>query len=105
MPPLLLLPPQIECIKENFDVAIRDNFAVAATVINDFSGNITLAGRQKLHFTYVLLGETTTALLASRLASTTGRSCFALEGDALLVILAMNQPHFFSWSLFISKRF
>jgi hypothetical protein len=37
--PSLRLPPQIECIKGNFDVAIRDNFVVAVTVISDSSVN------------------------------------------------------------------
>jgi hypothetical protein len=34
--------------------------------------------------------------LASRLASSTGCGCFALEGHVLMVILAVNQPHLFS---------
>lgn len=68
---------------------------VAAAVISDSSGNIILAATQKLYFTDVLLGETTTTLLASRLASTTGCGCLALEGGVFMVILAVNQPHFF----------
>jgi hypothetical protein len=83
-------------------VAIRDNFAVAAAVISDTAGNIILAATQKLHSTDVLLGEASAALLTTRLAASTGYGCFALEGDALLVILAVNQPHLFSTWQFAS---
>lgn len=35
-------------------------------------------------------------LLASRFAASSGFSNFMFEGDALLVILAVNQPHLFA---------
>jgi hypothetical protein len=63
-------------------------------VINDASGHIVLAATQKLHSTNVFLGEAT----ATQLASSTDFRSFDLEGDALLVILAVNQPLLFtSW--------
>jgi hypothetical protein len=37
------------------------------------------------------------ALLASRLAASLGYKLFALEGDALLVLLAITCPLFSSW--------
>jgi exonuclease III len=81
--PSLWLPPQTGCLKGNFDVAIRENFAVAAAVISDTAGNIILAATQKLHSTDVLLGEASAALLTTRLAASTGYDCFALEGDII----------------------
>jgi hypothetical protein len=50
----------------------------------------------KLHSADVLLGEALAALLASQLVSSTGYGCFALEGDALPVIFAVNQLIFYS---------
>jgi hypothetical protein len=63
---------------------------VATTVVSDASRNIILAVTQKLQFTNVLLGEASAALLTTRLATSTSYGCFALEVDALLVILAVN---------------
>jgi len=46
-----------------------------------------------------LISEAYAALLATRLAFLVGVSSLFLEGDALLVILAINQPSLFtSWS-------
>jgi hypothetical protein len=43
-PPSLWAPPQSGCITGNFDVAVRDSFVVAATVvISEYSINIILA--------------------------------------------------------------
>jgi hypothetical protein len=41
-------------------------------------------------------GEASAILLVSRLASSSSFSNFLLERNALLVILVVNQPHFFS---------
>jgi hypothetical protein len=43
----------------------------------------------------LLLGDATAALLVIRLASTTGFKCFDLQGNALLMILGVNQLHLF----------
>jgi hypothetical protein len=77
-------------------VAIRDNFAVAAAVISNSDGEIILAATQKLSITDALIGEASADLLTTRLATFIGLGNFLLEGDALLVILAVNQPHIFS---------
>jgi hypothetical protein len=97
--PSLWLPPCPGRIKGNFDVAVRDSFAVAAAVVSDSSGSVILAATLKLVGSDVLQGEATAALLASRLAVSTGVGSFDLEGDALLVLLAINSPAIFaSWN-------
>ena len=91
-------PPQQGSVKGNFDVAVRGDFAVAAAVLSDHTGEIIYACTQKLLSTDVLSGEASAALLASRLTASLGFSFFTLEGDALLVILTVNKPHLFaSW--------
>ncbi|XP_059451038.1 uncharacterized protein LOC132181824 [Corylus avellana] len=82
--PSLWIPPLVGCLKGNFDVAIKGNFAVAAAVISDSSGEILAAATLKLHSSDALLGEAMAALLATRLARSFGFDVFTLEGDALL---------------------
>jgi hypothetical protein len=94
--PSLWLPPCVGCLKGNFDVAICENFAVAVAVICDSSGEVILAATKRLSSTDVLMGEASTALLSSQLAASVGVRHFLLEGDAFLVILAVNQPPLFS---------
>jgi hypothetical protein len=94
--PFIWLPPICRCLKSNFDVAIHDNFAVAAAVVSKSVGEIILAMIQKLSISNILIGEASAALLATWLAAFTGTIDYTLEGDALLVILAMNQPLLFS---------
>jgi hypothetical protein len=77
-------------------VTIKDYFAVTASVISDASENIILATTQKFHSTNVLSSGTSTTLLVTRLTAPNGYDCFALEGDAFLMILAVNQSHLFS---------
>jgi hypothetical protein len=87
------------CIKGNFDVAIHGNFAVVAAVISDENGNIILAITQKLTYSDALLVEVSAALLTSQVAASSDCRNLFLEGDALLVILAINNPPLFSyWS-------
>jgi hypothetical protein len=50
---------------------------------------------QRLSSIDVLMDEASTALLSIRLAPSTGVGHFLLEGDSLLVILAMNQSLIF----------
>jgi hypothetical protein len=92
--------PRINGIKGNFDVAVRDSFAVAAAVISDSSGNIITAATQQLHSTDILVGEAFAPLLAFRLALASGFDHFIIEGDAFLVILAINSPEFFPLWIF-----
>jgi hypothetical protein len=98
--PSLWSPPPVGHIKGNFDVAVQGSFAVAAAVISDELGNIILAATKKLFSTDALSGEASAALLATQLALSSGGNHFHLEGDALLVILAVNSPVLFSsWTI------
>jgi hypothetical protein len=98
--PSLWFPPLLGSFKGNFDVTIRSSFSVAAATIFDSSGSLILAATQHLYSSDVLLGEATAALLAIRLAATLGRVDFTLEGDSLLVTLAINNPPTFSFWCF-----
>lgn len=97
--PSLWFPPLMGSVKGNFDVAVHDSFVVPAAVISDSLSNIVLAAMHKLPSTDVLQGEAFAALLATLLAVSCGCNNFFLEGDALLVLLAVNNPFIFSsWS-------
>lgn len=82
--PFLWVPPRPKCMKGNFDKAVRDSFVVAAAVIT-----------KKYPVMDALQGEAHASLLASRLAITLGFGNFSLQGDALLVILAINNLSLF----------
>jgi hypothetical protein len=89
--PSLWLPPCVGSVKGNFDVAIRGNFVVAVAMLSDYYGEIFSVATLKLHSSSdVLLGEATTALLATRWAQSSGLDVFFFEGDTLLVVLAVN---------------
>jgi hypothetical protein len=66
--PSLWIPPGIGVLKGNFDVAIRENFVMAAAVISNSSGDFILAATQRLSSTDVLMGEASVALLSLWLA-------------------------------------
>ena len=83
-------------IKGNFDVAVRGSYLVAAAVLSDDKGAIAGAATQRLNCTDTLQGEAIAALLTSRLATSFGCNFFSLEGDALLVVLTINNPSLFS---------
>lgn len=87
-------------IKGNFDVAVMDIFVVAATGGSDSSGNIIMAATQKLHSMNILVGELSAALLATQLTLSFSIDHFVLEGNAMLVILAVNSPAFHIVELF-----
>jgi hypothetical protein len=93
--PLFGLLRELMVFKENFDVAIRDSFVVVAAVISDSLSNIIMAATQRLHSMDILVREASAVLLASRLALSSSFAYFIIEGDALLVILAINSPEFF----------
>ena len=95
--PFLWIAPAAGWIKGNFDVAVRGSFVVAAAaVLSDENGAIVAAATQRLNCTDALQGEALVALLTSRLAASIGCNFFSLEGDALLVALAINNPSLFS---------
>ncbi|XP_059436361.1 uncharacterized protein LOC132169326 [Corylus avellana] len=94
--PTLWVPPVVGYVKGNFDVAVKGSFAVVAAVISDDMRNIISVATQKLNSTDVLQGEASVALLAARLVVSSGCDKLMLEGDALLVVLAINNPSLFS---------
>jgi hypothetical protein len=65
-------------------------------LISNSFGEVIFAVTQKHYVSIVLIGEAVAALLATWLAAFTGTKDFMLEGDALLVILVVKQPHLFS---------
>ncbi|XP_059446389.1 uncharacterized protein LOC132177930 [Corylus avellana] len=100
--PSIWVPPSFGWLKGNFDfdVAVRSSFSVAAGVISDASGNMIMVVTHKLSSTDALAGEAFAALLTSRLAVSLTSDKFCIEGDALLVVLAINNPSLFSsWSI------
>ena len=68
----------------------------AAVISNSSSGEIICAATQKLFSSDALSREVSAALLASRLATLSDFNNLILEGDALLVILTVNQPQLFA---------
>jgi hypothetical protein len=98
--PSLWAAPVAGWFKGNFDVAVRGSFAVAAAVLSDDKGDIVAAATQRLNCIEALHGEALAALLTSRLAATFGCNLFSLEGDALLVVSAINNPSLFSSWIF-----
>ncbi|GLT65295.1 hypothetical protein SLA2020_377340 [Shorea laevis] len=88
--PSIWLPPCEGSFKCNFDVVVRNSFTVAAIVITDDRGNIVMATSQKLFTLDALQGEALVALLGVRLAASAGLDRLVLEGDSLLVVLAIN---------------
>ncbi|XP_059440565.1 uncharacterized protein LOC132173020 [Corylus avellana] len=98
--PSLWIPPAAGWIKGNFDVAVKGSFAVAAAVLSDEKGAIVGAATQRLNCPDALQGEALAALLTTRLAASFGCNFLSLEGDALLVVLAINNPSLFSSWIF-----
>jgi len=85
--PSLWSAPHSGVVKGNFDVAIREDFAVTVAVVSDSTSNIISAATQKLFFTDVDMGE---------VAAACGVTSFVLEGDAFMIVLAINNPFIFS---------
>jgi hypothetical protein len=90
----------LDVSKENFDVVVHGDFVVAASVISDENGNIIIAVTQKLTYSDALIGEASATLLTSQVTASSGCGNLFLEGDALLVILAINNPLLFLFLVF-----
>jgi hypothetical protein len=84
---------------------VRGSFAVAATVISDENGSTFVATTQKLVSTYILQGEAHATLLVVCLAASLGLGPISVEGDVLIVILAINSPSLLSSSSFCKMYF
>ena len=77
-------------------MAVRGSFAVATTMISDDNSSIFAVATLKLSSTDALQGEAHATLLAAHLVAFSGFGSFLLEGDALLIIFAINSPSLFS---------
>ncbi|GLT72718.1 hypothetical protein SLA2020_446260 [Shorea laevis] len=72
-------------IKPNFVVALRPDFAVAATVISDSKGNIIKAATKRLSIQDVAaIGEAHAALLAIQTATIVESILLSLKGMPLM---------------------
>jgi hypothetical protein len=98
--PSIWIPPSFGWLKGNFDVAVRGSFSVATGVISDAFGNIIMAVTHKLPSTDALAREAFAALLTSRMAISLTSDNFCIEGDALLVVSAINNPPLFFFLVF-----
>jgi hypothetical protein len=76
-------------------VALSSDFAVAATAVSDSNGNIIGAATKKILTKDVALGEAQAALLAVHTAASCSVYSLIFEGDALNVVLAIQQPQLF----------
>lgn len=93
-------PPPIGSLKLNFDVATKEDFAIAAAILSNDKGEILLAFTNKLAFLDVNKGEATTTLTSVDLAISFGCYNLLLEGDSLVTFMAINQPVLLTnWSL------
>jgi hypothetical protein len=88
-------PPSPGSLSASFDVAVRQEFAVAAATLRDHEGNFLAVSSKKLPPLAASQGEAHAALLAVSLAVSVGCSSLVLEGDSLLTIVAINDPSLF----------
>ncbi|GLT55504.1 hypothetical protein SLA2020_286190 [Shorea laevis] len=88
------LPPP-GTVKANFDVAVKSDFSVAAMVLSGSNGNILHDATNRLSSTDVAVGEAQVALLATQSATSLGIHSFLLEGDAINIILVIQQQDLF----------
>ena len=76
-------------------IQITSDFAVATTVVSDSNDNIIGVATKKIFTKDVALGEAQAALLAVHTAAFCGVYSLILEGDALNVVLAIQQTQLF----------
>jgi hypothetical protein len=83
-------PPLASVFKINFDTAIRENLFAQSAICWDSNGLIIKAISQINPLCDPNYGEALVALLASSLAVSLQLKHFILEGDSLVVILALS---------------
>ena len=81
--PSLWFPPLPGAVKGNFDVAIKEDFAVMAAVVSDSLGNIILAATRKLYFTGAVKGEAVASSFSHPFSSLLWSGLFLSRRDAL----------------------
>lgn len=74
-------PPPIDILKVNVDVAIHEEFAVVATIIRDFQGQVHGFNTERIGAVGPLIGEAKAAKFGVALAVQLGCSNIILEGD------------------------
>ena len=86
------IPPALNWIKIDFDIAIRDNFSAQAAVCRSSDGTI-------IHMASLIsppcspnMGEALAAQLAISVACSLNLDQFILKGDSEVVIQALNFP-------------
>lgn len=82
-------------IKANFDVTVKNDIFVAAMVLSDSNGNILHATTKRFFTIDTAVGEAQAGLLATQVATSSGIYSLLIEGDAINIILAIQQPDIF----------
>ena len=83
-------PPLQEWIKVNFDVAVKENASFASIVARSQDGNIIQAWKEKFPPSSPLWAEANAALLTIKSCAELNFNNVIFEGDALMVIDAIN---------------
>jgi hypothetical protein len=92
--------PSAGSFKINFDTAICENFSVQAAVCKDSKGKIVKAISQTNPPCDPNFGEALATQLAASLTASLQLKNFSLEGDSVVVILALNnQSITFDWHI------
>jgi hypothetical protein len=86
------LPPAANSYKINFDTAVRDSFSAQSAVCRDSNGKIIKALSKISPPCDPTYGEALAMSLAVSLAVSLNISKFILEGDSLIVIMALQHP-------------
>ncbi|KAB1228236.1 hypothetical protein CJ030_MR7G005006 [Morella rubra] len=96
--PSCWIPPKSGQFKVNFDVAVRDEFAVGAAVIKDSNGMIVGACVEKLDTEFPEDGEICAAYIGLLEAQRCGCRSIIVEGDSHLAIDAIRKyPEQLNW--------
>lgn len=82
-------PPPKESLKVNIDVAIREEFAVVAALIQDHKGQLRGFKTARISAVEPLVGEAMAMKMGVELASHLGYQNIILEGDSEIVISAL----------------
>ncbi|KAE7996355.1 hypothetical protein FH972_001086 [Carpinus fangiana] len=84
--------PLLGSFKANFDVAVRADLAVVTVVISEHADDIIYAATKRIFTQDAAVGEALAALLATHAASLYGVYNLILEGDAINIILTIQNP-------------
>lgn len=94
-------PPGLGQIKVNFDVAVRESFAVGAAVLRDSQGRIVGACVNQIQVAGPLEGEAAAAQIGVEEAIRRGFKNIILEGDSLLFVDSLRHfPARVDWSIY-----